>query len=352
MAAKSVWVGLDVGADQMAVCCTDAAGKVLLESVVPSTATAFHELFKCKRRRIRLISMESGSSAIPLTRSLRRLGYRVAVFNSRQASRFLAIRQNKTDRNDARGLAELARFRPDSVSEVRIKTPECQRLRSTLVTRQRLVSIRCTAEGSIRSLFRLNGGRLKNSSSVAAFKRNVASELRAIKRHAKVDLTEDIKPLLQLSEAIRTYIKGLDEKLLKAAEDHPICRSFLDISGVGPICALSFYSTVEDAARFNRNADIGPYLGMVPIVRQSEQSASKRRISKRGDAMTRSYLTNSAVHHLRHGSSSLTDWGRQLVERAGKRRAHVAVARKLAVIMIAMWKSGDRYDPHHRSQTP
>jgi transposase len=207
--------------------------------------------------------------------------------------------------------------------------------------------MRTTVEGSMRSLFRLNGGQLKSSSSAAALKKNVAEELARLRKVAKIDLTEDIGPLLGLSEAIRNSVEDLDKSLSRMAEDHPVCRNFLEITGVGPICALSFYSAVEDATRFKRNADIGPYLGMVPVVRQSGQSASRRRISKMGDAMTRSYLTNAALHHLRFGTSAISAWGRRLMERTSKRQARVAVARKLAVMMIAMWKSGERYDPHH-----
>jgi transposase len=158
MAAKTLWVGLDVGADNMALCGTDDRGAVVFEHLIPTCAAAFNDLLRPEKRRIKLIGMESSSSAIPLTRSLRKLGYRVAVFDSRQASKFLAIRQNKTDKNDARGIAEIARLGRDSVSEVRVKSAECQRLRSTLMTRQRLVVLRTATEGSMRSLFRLNGG--------------------------------------------------------------------------------------------------------------------------------------------------------------------------------------------------
>lgn len=347
MASRRLWVGLDVGADSMAVCGTDDQGAVVFEQSIPAAAAAFNELLQSEKRRIKLIALESGCLAIPLTRSLRKLGYRVAVFDSRQASKFLAIRQNKTDKNDARGLAELARLGRDTVSEVRVKSPECQRLRSMLVSRQRLVKLRTATEGSIRSLFRLNGGQLKRSSSAATLKRNVADELKRLRRLRRIDLSEDIDPLLALSEALRAYVERMDEKLLHMAEQHPVCRNFLEITGVGPLCALSFYSAVDDPTRFTRNADIGPYLGMVPVVRQSGQSTAKRRISRMGDAMTRSFLTNAALLHLRFGRSLISAWGTSLVERTAKRQAQVAVARKLAVTMIAMWKSAERFNPSH-----
>jgi transposase len=348
MSAKSLWVGLDVGADETAVCATNFRGAATIERMLPTDALVLDELLRPQKRRIRVIALESCSSAIPLTRSLRKLGYRVAVFDTRQVSKFLAIRRNKTDKNDARGLAEVARLGRGSISEVRVKSRECQRLRSTLVTRQKLVSLRMTLESSMRSLFLLNGGRLRTSSSAAALRKNVAAAIKNLRKQSRVDLAEEVLPLLALSEAMRNYVETIDAKLLKLANDHSVCRDFLEITGVGPICALSFYSSIEDPQRFKRNSDVGPYLGMVPSVRQSGLSTSKRRISKMGDAMTRSYLVNAALSHMRYGSSALSAWGAALAERATKRQAHVAVARKLAVLMLSMWKSGERYQPYHQ----
>jgi transposase len=148
-----------------------------------------------------------------------------------------------------------------------------------------------------------------------------------------------------MSVATRSYVEALDKRLTKKAEENPVCSRFLEIPGVGPITALCFYCAVEDPSRFRRNADVGAFLGLVPIVRQSGQRAAKLRISKRGDAMTRTYLTTAAQLHLRYGSSALTAWGAVLGERLRKGGVQVAVARKLAIIMLAMWKSGERFDP-------
>jgi hypothetical protein len=119
----------------------------------------------------------------------------------------------------------------------------------------------------------------------------------------------------------------------------------LKIPGIGPICALSFYCAIGDPLRFRRSADVGAYLGLVPKIRQTGETTTKLRISKMGDAMTRGYLTTAALSHLRYGDTALSLWGTSLGERIGKRRAVTAVARKLAVTMIAMWKHNDSYDP-------
>jgi transposase len=351
MTRAGLWVGLDVGADEMTVCVTDDQGAVLSEDRIPTKGDALHALLRSRKRRIRLIGLESGSFAIALVQQLRRRGYRVAMFEGRQASKFLAIRHNKTDRNDARGLADIARVGRDSVSEVRVKTLACQRLRSALVMRQRLLRLRMGAEGSMRSMFRLYGGRLKTSHSAAVLRKNACDEVRRLRKSANVDLTEDIEPLLSLSVALRSYLDVLDERLARRAKDEAVCSRFLEIPGVGPITALAFYSSIEEPGRFRRNADVGAYLGLVPRVRQSGQATARLRISKMGDKLTRTYLTTAAQQHLRYGDSALTIWAAGLSERLRKRGVQVAVARKLAVIMLAMWKSGQRYDPSHYSVT-
>ena len=345
MRRMRLWVGLDVGADDMAVCCTDDDGNTRFECSIPAKAAALDDVLRSQKRRIKRIGLEAGSCGVLLARTLRQLGYRVAVFEARKASKFLAIRKNKTDKNDAKGLAEVARLAGPSVTQVLVKSPACQRLRSKLVTRRRLVRVRSSLEASMRSLFRLNGGRLKAAHSASALRTNVSNELARMQTLKLVDLTDEVRPLLVLSEAARNFIEDLERELQDIAEHHPVCRRFLDIPGVGPICALSFYSAVEDPTRFRRNADVGAYFGLTPTIRQSGQSTAGLHISKTGDGMTRSYLAQAALSHVRYGNSPLTAWGAQLSERRGKGRAQIAVARKLAVMMMAMWRSGEPYDP-------
>jgi transposase len=350
MARKSLWVGLDVGADETAVCATDDNGAVVFELAIASKPAALNAVLKSEKRRIRLIGLESSSFGIGLYRSLLKLGYPMGMFEARQASKFLGIRKNKTDKNDARGLADIARLGRGSISEVRVKAPECQRLRSTLVTRQKLVQLRTAIEGHMRSLFRLNGGKLRSCYSASALRKNVSEELRRLRRSQKVDLSEEVEPLLALSASMREYIENLDQRLSKRAADDPVCRLFLEIPGVGPITALTFYSAVDDPHRFRRNADIGAYFGLVPRVRQSGQTLIRSRISKKGDRLTRTYLTSAAQHHLRTANSSLALWGTDLSERLRKPGVHVALARKLAVTMLAIWKSGKHYSPYYEAQ--
>lgn len=342
---SKLWVGLDVGADLTSACVIDAQGQVILEKTLATKAAELSGLLKPMKRRVALVAMEAGSTSIHLARSLRQLKYDVAVLDSRKVSKFLGIRQNKTDTNDARGIAEIACFGRGVISEVLVKSYEVQRLRSKLVMRQRLVRLRVAAEGVMRSLFRLNGGSLKPSSSAKVLRRNVTAELVRLHEAEGVDLSEEILPLLRLCEGMREYLEQLDRSLTASAKANTTCCRFMEIPGIGPICALSFYTAIEEPARFKRTANVAAYLGMVPQTEQSGQTNKHRRISRRGSSMTRAHLVSAAAMHMRWSNSSLQARGAVLEQRIGKRRAQVAVARKLAVMMLAMWKSDKPYDP-------
>jgi transposase len=341
-----LWIGIDAGADELSLCATDDEGSILFQHSCVTKAKVVHELLKRHKRRVQLIGIESGSSGTALTRALRKLGYPVAVFEARQASKFLAIRRNKTDRNDARGLADLARLARGSVSEVRVKSLQCQQMRSALVMRQRLVRLRVTMESAIRSLIRLNGGKLKRSSTTAAFQKNVETEIKRLRKVEKVDLRADMEPLIALSVATRGYVEGLDRRLRGEAEGNPVCRRFMEIPGVGPLTALSLFSAIEDPHRFRRNADVGAYFGLVPTVRESGQLTTKRRISKAGDTLTRSLLMTAAQQHILWADTAMSTWAKGLAGRLRNRGVQTAVARKLAVTMLAMWKAEEQYQPY------
>lgn len=342
----SLWVGLDVGADTMACCVVDDKGEVTLETSLATVAADLKKVLSPYRRRLRLIAMESGATGTHLARKLLRFGLPVAVFDARQVSKFLGIRQNKTDRNDARGIAEVARLGRHIVSEVRLKDVEVQHLRSALAMRQRLVRIRVGAEAAMRSLFRLNGGRLERARTAKLLRRNVTQELTRLRRVEKLDLRERVEPILTLCENLRVYLEQLDKEIAASVEQNPVCQRFMEIPGVGPICALSFYTAIGEPFRFERSADVGAYLGMTPRILESGQATARLRISKMGSKMTRTHLVTAAMVHLRLGKSAIRDWGISLRERSGSGRARVAVARKLAIVMLAMWKSGRPYEPY------
>ncbi len=340
------WIGLDVGVYQSSLCAIDEAGVIRLECTVETNAAAVHDAVSQLPNGRLSIAMESGAASGHLTRRLRALSYLVTIYDARKVKRFLEIRRNKTDVNDARGLAEVARYGEQIVSEVRLRSEEGQRLRSQMTLRRGMIEHRKGTESLMRSLIQTNGGRHRPSSSARALEKNILAELCRLKAD-NVDIAAEILPLLEISLAVRRYVERMDAELTAKAEANPICRRFMAISGVSSICALSFFAAIEDPTRFGRLCDVGSYLGLVPRLRQSGTSRRTRGITKMGDSATRRHLVQSAMVMLSISKqdSELRRWGVSLSARIGGARARVAVARKLAVLMLSLWKSGSDYEP-------
>lgn len=285
---------------------------------------------------------------------LERLKYSVAIFECRQIATYLGLKQNKTDRNDARSIAEVARSGRGTISEVSVKTLECQRIRSMLATRQQMLRMRVAAEAAIRGQFQLYGGKMPKCRGGKMFRRNAAFEMARLRKEQKIDLRSDVNPVLEICESLHSHVESLDRKFAEMAADIDVCRRFMEIPGVGPIIALSFYSAIGNPYRFERCKDVGPYLGLVPRVRQSGGSVTRFRISKMGSTITRQHLATAAMVMLRATmkDTGLRAWGLEIRERRGAGRAKMAVARKLATVMIAMWKGGTKFEPLARLQSP
>jgi transposase len=347
VAERSLWAGLDTGADTSCLSVIDGNFCPVLEESLRSDPTAIAKvLHDLGDVILKDIAVEAAASSIHLAHGLRDQGFKVSLFQTGQVSRYLRMRRNKTDSSDARGLAELAKLRLPSMTPVHLKSPNIQRLRTKLQFRHRLTFQRVACEGMIRSLIRLHGGRLKRSQSGTQISDHVQEELDRLRNERGVDLSEEIMPLLDLAVSMRRFLAQIDKDLKRLAQDHPVCARFLAIPGIGPISAISFYTAVEDPWRFKRASDVGAYLGLTPIVLQSGVSLRHGRISKMGNKLTRSHLVNSAsvMFAGKIKDCPLKEWGLAVAERAGKGKARIAVARRLAVIMLAVWKSGHAYD--------
>lgn len=340
------WLGIDIGSELSSICVIDQLSKVVREAEVPTSLDAIHGYVTSEgNETVELIAVEASSLSPILVRGLRSLGLPVAMFDSRQTRKFLRIRQNKTDRNDARGLAEVGLHGRNSVSEVRLKSMACQKVRSMLAIRQHLVRQRIASEAVIRSIIRLNGSKLQKSTSAKMLRQNVTMALSNIKRLDGSDLSDVIEPMLQICEHLRREQARIDRDLTGISQGLEVCRRFMEISGIGPIGSLSFYSAVEEPTRFKRSEDIGPYLGMVPRIKQSGPIVRRFGISRTGNKMTRHHLMTAASIHLRRApdSAAVRVWGEKLRERLPSQKVRIAMARKLAIIMLAMWKNGSTY---------
>jgi transposase len=345
MEMNLVWVGLDLGLRRTHVCVVDDNGQTLLERDCPSTFAAFTSVMKpFPVDRIGMVAVEAGSG-VALVRKLRDGGFPVAMFEARKASKFLALRRNKTDASDARGLADLARLGRHTISQVYLKSLECQQLRGQLVLRKKLVLLRVALEGVIRSRLGLHGRELRPIRARGTLSREAKASIAQIKRDDGIDLADDLNPLVDIAESLRTYLHTLDRKLESIAKTNDVCRLLMEVPGVGPLCALSFYSAIEDPMRFRRPADVGAYLGLVPRRYQSGDVSRTRGITKTGSKMTRTHLAMAAmVFGIRAPDCALKAWFVGLRDRAGFSRARVALARKLAILLLTMWKNGTHFE--------
>jgi transposase len=186
---------------------------------------------------------------------------------------------------------------------------------------------------------------MKPAASAIGLRRSVLAEIERIRVIEGVDLSAEILPVLDICESIRIHLKDVDRGLKKRAAEIPQCRRFLEIPGVGFLTALSFYSAVEDPHRFPTAQDIGAYFGLAPSVEASGTSRRDGGISRMGNKLTRTHLVTAAsvMLNLKLADCAMYDWAHSLAGRIGRGRARVALARKLAVVMLSMWRSGEPY---------
>lgn len=347
MTRKSLWAGVDLGVESASVCIIDDAGQVIHEGVCPSSArTVRRELSAFRRSRFASVALESGTGT-HVARGLRSLGYPVLLYESRQLSKFLRVRRNKTDAGDARGIAEAGRIGASLVSRVYLKSLESQSLQSLLAIRRHLIRQRVAAANMLCRQLELFGGRLRSNPISDQFRPAAEAQIRELFRGQSGPLGAQLRFLADHCERLVHYQRALDRDLKRAAFENDVCRRLLEIPGVGPICALSFYAAVDDPHRFARSADIGSYFGLAPRLHQSGLTSRKARISKMGNKAVRSLLVHTAGMYLLHErrDSAMRDWTLKLEMRRGRRASRVALARKLAVLMLAIWKCGSHFQP-------
>ncbi|AQR74199.1 IS110 family transposase [Sphingomonas sp. LM7] len=342
------WVGLDVGESCTRVCVLRKRGPAVLECSTGSSAEDIARgLSMFEIADIDSIVMESGAPG-EIERQLKKMGYPVVVLDVRKTHRYLSIRHNKTDENDARGLAEIARLGELSRLSVYSKSYDSEVLRNQLCVRKRLVDTRAEIQTSLRSLLRNHGSQLRRVPHGKAMRPAIEAEFARLQSTGASQIVSQLLPLVDVWETLSGHIKRIDDELACIARLNPVVQRFIQIPGVGPMCAISFYATIDDPHRFARTADVGAYLGMVPRVQQSGASLHRTRVTRAGDAMARGYLVLAAGVALTRAkqSSALREWGLDLRKKVGFSKARMAVARKLAVTMLSMWKADKDFVPY------
>lgn len=329
---------LDVSLRSVSICIVDDAGTIQFEDKIISEVDMIVACLKKFSPNIRSVGFEAGALTQYLTYGLQAAGYEVICLEARQVSAALSAMRNKTDRNDARGIAQI--LRTGWYSRVHVKSIESHLIRAMLTARKTTLKKCVDLENEIRGLIRLLGIKLPPSVKHGAFNELVRHEVEehAILAHALIPLLDARLVLYE------TYLK-LDSQVLGMARKDPICQRLMTAPGVGAITALTFKAGVDDPTRFKRSRTVAAHFGLTPRRFQSGELDNPGRISKAGDADVRAALY-IAAHSLVIRStewSSLKVWGLRLLKTKGHRRAVIAVARKLAVILHKMWVDGSEF---------
>ena len=332
------YVGLDVSLRSCALCVVDTKGKALLERELPCEVEDIAECLADFKHPIERVGFEAGTMSQHLFFGLQALGFDVVCMEARQVNAALSAMRNKTDKNDARGIAQV--LRTGWFSPVHMKSRKAHGQRALLSTRKALLNKTIDLANEVRGLLKIFGIRLPKSVSHGSFDSIVRPMI-------EIDdvLTHALLPLLDARVALYHHYLELDRRVKRAASRDEVCMRMMTVPGVGPVTALTFKAAVDDPARFNSSRTVGAHFGLTPRRYQSGEVDNPGRISRAGDRDVRSTLYSAANAMLTRtmAGSSLKSWGMRLMRTKGRRRAVVAVARKLAVLLHRMWINGTEF---------
>jgi transposase len=335
--AGPTYAGLDVSLKETAVCIVDDAGKIVFERMVPTDPRLLAGCLAKHAPRLERFGIESGATSAWLWREFRALGLPVVCLDSRHAHRVLSMKRNKNDRNDARGLADLVRM--GWYREARVRSLDAQYIRSMLLSRQQLLQSRRAVENQMR-------GALKTLGVMTGPTKGRGFMPRVVALRADNDwLGPILDPLIAARAAIAKQLRMVSESVLAAAREDADARRMMTVPGIGPMTALAFKAAIDDPKRFTSSTKVGPYLGLTPRQYQSGESEWIGGIGKTNDPLLRAYLYEAAgvlMTRVRR-DCPLKEWAKRLAKRIGWKRASIAVARKLAVILHAIWRDGTEF---------
>ncbi len=342
---QKLTIGVDLGDRWSFYCVLDEAGKIILEQKLLTTPEVMKQtLGKISRS---LIALETGTHSPWVSRLLTELGHEVIVAHA-QKVQLITKSNRKDDRHDARTLARLARIDPELLGPVRHRSVQAQIHLTVIRARAELVSARTALVNAARGLAKSYGERLPKCGTYQVSEK-LAERLSA-------ELRDVLGPLLKEIESLNERVKEYDERMEKIAKEvYPEVSLLQQVKGVGTQIALTYILTIDDPYRFSKSREVGCFLGLKPGRRDSGESEPQKGISKEGDRYLRTMMVQGAHYILGPfgEDSDLRRWGLKLAERGGKnakKRAVVAVARKLAVLLHRLWVSGEVYEPLRNSQ--
>ena len=330
------FAGLDVSVKDTSVCIVDGTGKVVREVKVASEPDALLQVLRNRAYRLKRIGLEAGPLSQWLFSALGEANLPVICVETRHMRAVLQAQINKTDRNDARGIAQMMRvglYRP-----VHVKTLRSQKLRMLLTHRKLLQSKAIAVENDLRGTLR-NFGLKVGMAGATKFEGRIKELIENLP-----DLAVLVEPLLIVRRVLREQIGVLHRRLLAVVRNDEVCRRLMTTPGVGPVVALTYRATVDVPARFRKSKSVGAVFGLTSAKYQSGEIDRSGRISRCGDEMMRVMLYEAAQSMLRSKKWSwLKAWAMQIARRRGMKKAIVALARRLAVILHRIWVDGTEF---------
>lgn len=333
---STFYAGLDVADKTTAVCVINEAGAVVDETSVETTPPAIARALAPYKKVLGAVAQESGTKCGWIHKELSKRRFPMVCLDARIAHGALSTQRNKTDKNDARGLAQIVRngwFTP-----AHVKSDESFRLRILLTHRRALrrkaTSLELTLRGSVKPV----GALIEKKGKILTLKRSTRGT------DPLLELLADT--MIRARSALMREVNKLDEMIVKLAAKDPVCRRLMTIPGVGPLTALTYRTAIDDPNRFKCSRNVAAHFGLTPRRYQSGKSDILGGISKMGDKSVRTALYEAAMSMLIKSKSQcrLRQWGLRLKRIKGNKPAAIAVARKLAVIMHRMWITERDFD--------
>ena len=331
------YVGLDVSQKTTSICVVDEAGRRLWRGQCPSVPEQIERIVCQHAGGEARIGVETGPMTPWLVHELRSRCLDVVCLDARHARAALKMQINKTDQNDADGLAQI--MRTGWYRSVHVKSFEAHRARALLGARSQLVGMTTRLSNHIRGVLK-TFGLLPGAMRGLPFDRRVEALL-----EDRADLAPIVQPMLAAWRQLREQIAVFDNAIRAIVRQSPSCRLLMSVPGIGALSVLAYVSTVEDPARFTRSRSVGAHLGLTPRQYQSGEIDRSGRISRCGDTLARTLMYEAAVVILARvkRASRLKDWALAIAKRSGMGKARVALARKLSVILHSVWRSGEPF---------
>lgn len=332
------YAGLDVSMKTTSIAIVDEKGQIVFETVCKTEPDIIYKALSDLKFPLEKVGLESGCLSFWLIDELKKLTVPAICIESRQMATLIALKVNKTDRNDARLIADAMRC--NLYKEVYHKNRESIDVGLVMGTRRTLIDVRTKLKNSIRGFLKVYGIRFGNVSH-----QKFPCAVRDVIKAGDDTMQNAIEGLLKTYEEVCKNVDKSEEELAKLSKTDPVIALLESVPGVGSITALTYKAVIDNPHRFKNPRNVGAYLGLTPNQYSSGETVRQGRISKCGCSELRMLLVECAVVILTRttGWTKLKAWGQKLIKRSGIKKAAAAVARKLAIIMLRIWQTGQAF---------